>query len=197
MRAKSGKQNGFTPSSASTLAHVFGPKKPPIQTFQLQIIQVPPPEELSNWAGALTNSDPAPPQRLHTRRVDAKRGDTQPLKKKKKRPSPPKLSRDVPPSRTTGAPLPSQASHRPPLRDFLLGAPLGPNPRRQARRPACRPRQAAGEVLLWSLPAAIFRPPSPPRRGGRSRRRRLRRGAPVSAAAPRAQHAGPKPPRGL
>lgn len=48
------------------------------------------------------------------------------LSREKKRPSLPKLSRDVPPNRTTGTPLPPQASHRPPLRDFLLGAPLGP-----------------------------------------------------------------------
>lgn len=87
-----------------------------------------------------------------------------------------------------------QASQRPPPRDFLLGAPLGPKPRRPARRPARRPRQAAGELRLRPLPAAIFRPPPPPRRGddpgggdcaGAHRSRPQR---------PRAGYAGPRAP---
>lgn len=58
----------------------------------IKLSKFPLPKRLSNWAGALTNSDPAPPQRLKTRRVDALGGDTV-IKKKKKRKKAPLLEK--------------------------------------------------------------------------------------------------------
>lgn len=65
--------------------------------------------------------------------------------------------RDPPPPVTSGLPL----------GNFLLAAPLGPRTRRRARISLQAPpgRQADGEVPFGPITAAIFRRPSPPRRG--------------------------------
>lgn len=70
------------------------------------------------------------------------------------------LPRALPPPVTPG--LPSGL----PLRDFLLAAPLGPRTlAARVAQPAGPATRAGGEGRLQLLPAAIFRRPSPPRRG--------------------------------
>lgn len=127
-----------------------------------------PSRRVLNWAGAPANSDLAPPRRLRTK--GGGRGVGARLLKKAARRGflcSNTLPRGGTPERWSHALPPPVPSGQPGAcpRDFLLAAPLGPGPG-GARGSARRPRQAGGRRRpLRPIPAAIFRRPSPPRRG--------------------------------